>query len=199
MAGRQGKTYSTSLAPRNVSVNTPIGYHLMLCIGYFSAAVMKHHDQGNLRREELSWTSGSKTVRGRHAWEPRQQAPGRHGGRSRTLRGHIFKDKHKVERANWMLHKAFSLKAYLSLVTYFLSKAAPCKPPQTATNWELSVQPPKGQGEHLSLKPRHPISTQRRMHSDIIIGENKKSKLFHHSGIACWQSPHEGAKQLLYD
>lgn len=148
----------------------------MLCIGYFSAAVMKHHGQGNLRREELIWTSGSKRVRVYHAWEPRQPAAGRHGGRSRKLRGHVFKDKHKVGRANWILHKAFTLKACLSPVTNFLSKAAPCKPPQTASNQGLSIQPPKDQGEHFSLKPRHSVNIQRRMPSDII-GENRKKKI----------------------
>ena len=30
------------------------------CLGYFSIAVIKHHDQGNLKKEECIWVSQSQ-------------------------------------------------------------------------------------------------------------------------------------------
>ena len=161
---------------------------------------MKHHGQGNLRREELIWTSGSKRVRVHHAWELRQPAAGRHGGRSRKLRGHIFKYKHKVGRVNWILHMAFTLKACLSPVTYFLSKHAPCKPPQTATAWGLSIQPPKDQGRgNISHSNQDTQSTSKEgctVTLSLVKTKNQSSLI---TGLPAGRALTKGAKQLLYD
>lgn len=47
-----------------------------ICISFFSDAVIKHHDHGNLQKKEFLWDQGSREIRLHHGTEPWQQRVG---------------------------------------------------------------------------------------------------------------------------
>lgn len=56
-----------------------------MCIGYFSLAVIKHHNQVSLQKEEFIWAYGSREIGIHHGWGGRTGGSG-----TRTLNTHLF-------------------------------------------------------------------------------------------------------------
>lgn len=108
-----------------LSVDPP--FLLVLCqhSGSFSVAMIKHHSQGHLKKEEFTLVYGP---RGMSPWRQSQGrvTTGRSWERVSSVR------KHDAERANWGRKRIWALKDHPEWGTSF-SKDAPLKCPQTAT------------------------------------------------------------------
>lgn len=46
---------------------------IAVCVGYFSIAVIKHHDQGRLQKEDFIWSYGSRGIRIYHGQKHQAQ------------------------------------------------------------------------------------------------------------------------------
>lgn len=78
-----------------------------LHISYFSAAVVKHHEQKQLTEGRVCLTCGSE------GWESNMGGPAasdKHGSRNGKLRAHNFEHKHEAERVNSKWFKALTFK-----------------------------------------------------------------------------------------
>jgi hypothetical protein len=75
---------------------------MVLCITYFSVAVIKHHDQGNLQNEGYVWAYSSRGIKVHQNHS--QKHGSRRDGWTRMLRAHILKQKQKAESKLGTVH-----------------------------------------------------------------------------------------------
>lgn len=104
----------------------------ILHISYFSAAVVKHHEQKQLTEGRVCLTCGSE------GWESIMGGPAasdKHGSRNGKPRAHIFEHKHEAERVNSKWLKALTYQAHPKWCTSSI-KVNPPKPfPANTTKW----------------------------------------------------------------